>query len=60
MVWSFSTFRNIRFWDIRRHGCKSCLVVIEAATENKGLHQGVPSLFEATKAGETGCRSDPG
>jgi len=60
MVRSSVTFRNIRFWDIGCHGCKSCLVVIEAATENKGLHQGVPGLFEATEAGETGRRSHTG
>ena len=45
-------FCNIRFWDIGRYHDKSCLVGIEAATENKGLHPRIPTFFEATEAGQ--------
>ena len=59
MVEPFMGIRNIRVWDIYTKHDKSGLVGAEAATENKGLHPGVPGLLEATEAGETGRRSHP-
>jgi hypothetical protein len=52
--------RNIRFWDIPIPDCKSCLVIIEAATEKQGLHKTIPALFEAAETGKTGGRADTG
>ena len=60
MVGSLSVIRNIRFWDIDIDHDKSCLVGIEAATENKGLHPGISALFEAAEAGQTGRWSHSG
>src|SRR6266496_4930608 len=50
---------NIRFWDIPAWDCKSCLV-FEAASENQGLHSGIPTVLEAVEAGQAECGTDAG
>jgi hypothetical protein len=49
----------IRFWDIPGWDCKSCLVS-EAASENQGLHSGIPTVLEAVEAGPAECGIDSG